>query len=63
MCLKAHWDETALNEFYWHEHFQCTEILEDTHMQSGLCYANIICNRKQTKHENKYGTENVALYL
>ena len=31
-----------------------------THMQSGLCYANIIRDRKQTKHENKHGTENVT---
>ena len=67
MCLKAH------------RHKNCTKrVLMATtlsvhwnvgrciHIQSGLCYANIIRDRKQTKHENKYGTENVtnfALYL
>ena len=50
--------KTALNECYRHEHYPCTEMLEDIHT-SGLCYANTICERKQTKHENKYGTENV----
>ena len=33
-------------------------VVRHTHIQSGLWYANIIRDRKETKHENNYGTEN-----
>ena len=47
--------KTELNECYWQEHIG--SLKWHTHMQSGLWYVNIIRDRKQTKHENKYWTE------
>ena len=31
MCVKLTETETAVNKCYWHEHYRCTEMLEDIH--------------------------------
>ena len=67
MCSKAHRDKNCTkwvllaqtSSVHWN-------VGRHTHMQSGLCDANIIRDRKQTRHANKYGTGHVthfALYL
>ena len=63
MCLKAHRDKNCTKwvllawtlSVHWN-------VGRHAHMQSGWWYANIMHDRKQTKHENKYGKENVKNY-
>ena len=52
MCFESSETKTALNECYWQEHIG--SLKWHIHMQSGLWYANIIRDRKHTKHANKY---------